>query len=250
MRIHRLLLLCGLILMATLPGFANGDTSLNYYSKQPVGISVKKVRLPGKSIDQYVLYTPSTYNTDLEKRWPVLIFLHGKGERGDDIRLVKQMGIPWRLRDISNFPFVVIAPQCKLNVNTWDVASLNALWPDIIRLYRIDTNRVYLTGLSMGGNGTWMWGMDSPDKFAALAPMCGWGNPAKACGLKNKPMKVFHNADDDTVPVSGSRKLVAAVKACGGTKIEYTERPTGGHDAWSIPYYDKKFYEWLLKQSK
>ena len=248
--IHRLLFSVLILLVTATAAVAySGPGDSVAAAAPPLGISVQRVKHPGRSTDKYVLFLPDAYYTDKTKRWPVLIFLHGKGERGDDINLVKQMGIPHRIKNMGNFPFIVIAPQCKLNVNTWDVPSLNAMFPDILQ-YRVDTNRIYLTGLSMGGNGTWMWGMNSPDKFAALAPICGWGNPALACVLKDKPMKVFHNTDDDTVPVNGSRKLVNAVKNCGGTRIDYTERPTGGHDAWSIPYYDYKFYEWLLKQKK
>ncbi|RAI98481.1 hypothetical protein LX64_04843 [Chitinophaga skermanii] len=214
------------------------------------GFTVKKIERPGAYVDQYMVFMPSTKfkrkgNVD---KWPVLFFLHGKGERGDNISLVQNMGIPHMLKGRPQFPFIVIAPQCKGTTKTWDVESLNALYKEVMEKYPVDTSRIYLTGLSMGGNGTWKWAMSNPEKFTAIAPICGYGKPVNPCGLRNVAIWAFHNADDDTIPVSASRTLVNAVRSCGNEKVIYTESATGGHDAWGYAYYESKLFEWFLEQ--
>lgn len=222
---------------------ANGN-----FEQQAIGISVKTIGRTASGISKsYVLYTPATYNTEKTKSWPVIIFLHGIGERGSNINNVKNVGLPKKLAGDKTFQFVMAAPQC--NADTWwDISSLNALYAEVIEKYNVDPKRVYITGLSMGGYGTWNWAMKATDKFAAVVPVCGGADyPELVCNLVNKPVWVFHNANDPTVGVENSRNLVAALKKCGNTKVKYTENATGGHDAWTKAYNTPELYTWLLQ---
>ncbi|RPD39023.1 phospholipase [Chitinophaga barathri] len=219
------------------------------FTPQQTGVSFKKVNNP-KLVTDYVLQIPASYNTEKTKRWPVIIFLHGIGERGNttnDLNMVKRAGLAGVAAKNPNFPYIVISPQCKTN-SWWHVPSLNALYDDIVKQYNVDPKRIYVTGLSMGGFGCWEWVAAYPTRFAAAAPICGAGPVAKACALKDKPVWAFHNADDPQVNVSGSRNMVNAIKSCGGQKVKYTENPTGGHDAWTKAYNDQALFTWLNAQ--
>lgn len=222
------------------------DTS--NFKPQQTGISFRKVTSP-KSVTDYLLQIPATYNEKKTTRWPVIIFLHGVGGRGSDLNKVKNEGLAAIASRNLNFPYIVVSPQCKDN-QWWDVQGLEAVYADVVKLYNVDTNRIYITGLSMGGYGTWDWASSAPGKFAAAVPICGGGAVSKACALKNLPVWAFHNADDPTVNVNQSREMVKAVKDCGGTLIKYTENPTGGHDAWTKAYNDPALYTWLNQQTK
>lgn len=220
------------------------------FKPQQTGVTFRKVNNP-KEVTDYVLQIPATYNTEKTKRWPVIIFLHGVGERGNtasDLEKVKRAGLAGVAAKDPNFPYILVAPQCKTDT-WWNVPSLNVLYDDILKQYNVDTKRIYITGLSMGGYGCWEWIAANPAKFAAAVPICGEGPVAKACGLKDKPIWAFHNADDPTVNVSGSRNMVNAIKDCGGKLVKYTENPTGGHDAWTKAYNDPALFTWLSAQS-
>ncbi len=216
------------------------------FTPQQTGVTFRKVNNP-KGITGYVLQIPATYNTETTKRWPVIIFLHGIGERGNDLNMVKRAGLAAIAAKNANFPFIVVSPQCPLGT-WWNIPSLNALYDDILKQYNIDPKKIYVTGLSMGGFGTWEWVAAYPSRFAAAVPICGAGPVAKACALKTKPVWAFHNADDPTVNVSGSRNMVNAIKACGGQLVKYTENPTGGHDAWTKAYNNPALFTWLSAQ--
>ncbi len=237
-------------LFFTLTALAAED-STHVEDRFGAGFSVRYVIHPGASVDQYLLYMPAKFRKRKPDRWPVIFFLHGKGERGYNIDLVRNVGLTQMISKGSDFPFIVIAPQCKPTAKTWEVPSLNALYADVMRRYPIDTTRVYLTGLSMGGYGTWIWASSNPSLFTAIVPICGYGiRRLDPCGMKDLPVWTFHNTDDDTIDVEETRKIVAAIKACGGTKIRYTERSTGGHDAWGRVYYGKEIFSWLLSHQK
>ncbi|WP_343703315.1 hypothetical protein [Chitinophaga sp.] len=218
------------------------------FVNQQTGVTFKKVN-GATTVTDYVLQIPASYNEKKTTKWPVIIYLHGVGERGTDLNQVKRSGLAVRAAQEPDFPFIVVSPQCKPNM-TWDVAALNILYEDILKQYNIDPSRVYLTGLSMGGYGVWDWAVKFPEKFAAAVPICGAGTPSRACVLKDMPIWAFHNADDYTVGVAGSRNMVNAIKACGGTLVKYTENPTGGHDAWTKAYNDPALYTWLNQQKK
>jgi predicted peptidase len=195
---------------------------------------------------RYLLYLPSGYHYS-PRRWPLVLFLHGAGSVGHDLRKVKNEGLALRAEEKRAFPFVLVAPQCGFK--RWSPSTLDILLGQIIARYRIDANRVYLTGLSMGGYGTWSLASEHPERFAAIAPICGGGNPALADRLRNLPIWVFHGAKDDIVGLGESQKMVDALKAVRGD-VKFTVYPNAGHDSWTPTYSNPNFYAWLLSHSR
>ncbi len=197
---------------------------------------------------RYLLYLPKAYASDATRRWPLLLFLHGSGERGADLAKVKVHGPPKFLDARDDFPFVVVSPQCP-DGERWQADALAALLDDVARRLRIDSDRVAVTGMSMGGRGTWDLAMTFPERFAAIVPVCGGALPDRACRLKDVPVKAYHGAKDTVVPLSESETVVEAVKACGGT-AELFVYPEAGHDSWTTTYADPALWEWLLAQRR
>ncbi len=205
---------------------------------------VKKVKL------NYLIYLPNDYNADSDVKWPLILFLHGAGERGSNIELVKRHGIPKIVEEQSEFPFIAVSPQCPANTDwTYEFDSLLALLDEITEHYTIDPARVYLTGLSMGGFGTWMLAMEVPHRFAAIAPICGGGKKGKIEQLKNVPVWAFHGAKDAVVSISQSETLVDALRECGGD-VEFTVYPEADHDSWTETYDNPQLYTWFLSHAK
>jgi len=194
----------------------------------------------------YLLFLPQGYR-ESKQRWPLMLFLHGAGESGTNLAKVKVHGPPKIVETKPDFPFILVSPQSS--GRGWNSDTLNALLDDIIRKYRVDKHRIYLTGLSMGGYGTWALAAEHPEKFAAIAPICGGGNPAEAKKLASVPIWVFHGAKDPVVPVQRSREMVEAVKAAGGD-VTYTEYPEAKHDCWTETYDNPELYRWLLAHRK
>jgi predicted peptidase len=197
----------------------------------------------------YLLYLPDGYE-NMHEKFPLIVFLHGSGERGDQIDAVKRHGIPKIVEQRMDFPFITVSPQCPSHSN-WSVEkdALIALLDEVMALYSIDMSRIYLTGLSMGGYGTWEIAAEHPELFAAIAPICGGGNPAKAEALKKTPIWVFHGAKDQVVPLKESSKMVEAVNDCGGN-VKFTIYPDAEHDSWTEAYNTPELYEWFLRHSK
>lgn len=220
---------------------------LKQNNKKFYGQIEKKVSL------NYLIYLPDDYEYNSSDRWPLILFLHGIGERGNNIELVKNYGIPRYIEENKGFPFVVVSPQCPLHsVWTREIDTLYGLLKEIINSYNIDTSRIYLTGLSMGGFGTWHFGEAYPNLFAALVPICGGtepniGFPERIKSLKNTPVWTFHGAKDNKVPIEKSQELVDELNKCNGN-IKFTVYPEGTHNVWSITYNNNKLYEWLLEQ--
>lgn len=199
----------------------------------------------------YLLYLPQNY-LSTEKEYPLILFLHGAGERGDDLNLVKIHGIPKIVEQQKEFPFIAISPQCPIDrwwVDPWLLEALNALVDKITAQYRVDENRVYLTGLSMGGFGTWALSMMYPEKFAAIAPICGGGMPWMAFRIKDIPVWAFHGAKDAVVPIQRTEEIVEALKKVGGN-IKFTIYPDASHDSWTETYNNPELYRWFLEHQK
>lgn len=202
---------------------------------------VKKVAL------DYLLHVPNGYEEEAAAKWPLILFLHGSGERGDDVKRVAVHGIPKIAGEQPDFPFIAVSPQCP-DDSHWGAEqdALMLLLEEIVKSHNVDTSRVYLTGLSMGGYGTWQLAASYPGTFAAIVPICGGGNPKRAEALKETPIWAFHGAKDDIVPLAESEKMVEAVLAVGG-KAELTVYPEADHDSWTVTYENPKLYEWLLQ---
>lgn len=198
----------------------------------------------------YLLYLPQDYFS--KQDWPLMIFLHGAGERGADLKKVIVHGPPKIVENKKDFPFVLVSPQCPENewwTNKLQTESLIHLIDQIIQDYNVDPKRVYLTGLSMGGYATWNLASLYPEKFAAIAPICGGGDVKYASVLKDIPIWVFHGAKDQVVPISSSQEMVDAIKLQGGN-IQFTIYPEANHDSWTETYNNPELYKWFLSNSK
>lgn len=196
----------------------------------------------------YLLYVPKDYSKD--KAWPLVVFLHGAGERGTNVEKVKVHGLPRLIAEGKDFEFIVVSPQCP--PDKWWVgmdSHIIALIDETMDKYNVDKDRVYLTGLSMGGYGTWSIGAGYPERFAAMVPICGGGQPFLANKLKDVPVWAFHGAKDNVVPLSESQKMVDAVNATGGN-AKLTVYPEAQHDSWTQTYANPQLYTWLLSHSK
>jgi predicted peptidase len=195
----------------------------------------------------YLLYTPPGYGEDKAKKWPLIIFLHGSGEMGDDVQKVKKNGLPHELESKHDFPFLCISPQS--HVRGWQVDALNALLDDALTRYQVDEDRVILTGLSMGGFGAWDWGGSNPERFAAVVPVCGAGSPIRARALKYVPVWAFHGENDPRVPLAWQESLVKILQETGG-QVKWTVYPGVGHNSWEKAYADPELYTWMLAQKR
>ena len=197
----------------------------------------------------YLLFLPQGYEEGSRSAWPLILFLHGAGERGDDLSLVKVHGIPKIVEHQKEFPFIAVSPQCPED-SWWSsgfmLDALDGLLDEVVKTYRVDTDRIYLTGLSMGGYGTWSLAMQSPHRFAALAPVCGGGESEEACVLKEIPVWIFHGAKDEVVSPEESQQMYEALQACSGD-VKLTLYPEAGHDSWTETYDNPELYDWFLK---
>jgi predicted peptidase len=195
----------------------------------------------------YLLYLPTDYAKS-DKSWPLVLFLHGAGETGSDLNKIKIHGPPKLIEQKKDFPFIVVSPQNPQR--GWQAETLNGLLDDVIAKYKVDKDRVYVTGLSMGGYGTWALATAHPEKFAAIVPICGGGNPADAKKIKDLPVWIFHGAKDMTVPPSRSEAMEKALKEAGAKEVKFTLYPDAGHDSWTATYNNPEVWEWLLKQKR
>lgn len=194
----------------------------------------------------YLLHLPEGHSG--EPGWPLLLFLHGVGERGDDLEKVKAQGLPRVIEEGADLPFVAVSPQCGSG-RYWANELLIPLLDEVVALHRIDPDRVYVTGLSMGGYGTWNLAIEQPWRFAAAVPVCGGGDPRRVGRLRRIPVWAFHGAKDPVVPVSASRRMVEALARCGGD-ARLTIYPETGHDCWTETYASPELYEWLLAHQR
>ena len=198
--------------------------------------------------DAYHIYHPRAYSDKGEEKLPLILFLHGAGERGHQLEKVNRQGLPSYLQGQEDFPFVVAYPQCPAHTY-WDIPSLNRWLDEVMGRAKIDTSRIYLTGISMGGYGTWHWAAHNPEKFAAILPICGGGEISKAQRLVHMPIWTFHGAKDDIVPLSETVKMKEAVERAGG-KVKLTIYPDLYHDSWTRTYHNPEIYDWLLEHRK
>lgn len=211
-------------------------------SLPPLGVE-RPVLAPRAAGYSYLLFRPKTAAVP-KAGLPLLIFLHGSGERGPDIEKVKVHGPPKLVLTDPQFPFVVVSPLLEAD-GDWDVARLELMLAQVRQRIHIDPDRIYLTGLSRGGHATWRWAAAHTGLFAAIVPISGRGDPQVACSLRETPVWAFHGALDTVVPVGGSSDMAKAVIACGGN-VRLTIYPDAGHDAWTRTFADPELYTWLL----
>lgn len=234
----------------------------------PTGFLNKTVDVEGGP-RKFVVYVPRDYSAD--KAWPMIVFLHGAGERGDDGLIQSEVGLGNAIRRHESwFPAIVVMPQCPTG-KFWDSAlpAIEGAIKQTETEYKIDADRVYLTGLSMGGYMTWIWGALKTDTFAALMPICGGGNlldiqsllgaektavdfgtlEDRVKKLAQMPIWAFHGAKDSVVPPARSQQMVRVVKEAGGN-VKYTEFPKDDHNSWDSAYGDPETINWLLAQKR
>ncbi len=227
-----------------------GCTAMRAQTKAPAGeqgAQTMQRKVTRTYTANYLLYLPPDY--DAQPSWPLLIFLHGAGERGDDLERLKVHGPPRLVAEGRDFPFIVVSPQCPTG-KWWNSETIVALLDEIVEKYHVDESRVYLTGLSMGGFGTWRVACDYPERFAAIAPICGGGDPIVARrALRQMPIWVFHGAKDPTVPLQRSQEMVDALKRVGAD-VKFTVYPEAQHDSWTETYNNSELYTWLLSHRK
>lgn len=202
----------------------------------------------------YLLSLPLQYTSE-EADWPLILFLHGAGERGDNLQLLRKHGIPRIVSEMADFPFITISPQCPEN-DWWlnRLQDLKFLLDTVVKQYRVDASKMYLTGLSMGGFGTWHMAVEYPDLFAAIAPVCGGGLgilgfPERVLEIKDLPIWAFHGGKDNIVSVEESRILIRTLKDAGGNPM-LKIYPEAGHDSWTETYSDPELYEWFMSNRK
>ena len=249
------------LLLPLLLGLAACDSLKNSMTMKP-GQTAQKFSLERKQVlaADYLLFLPQGYAASSEKRWPLILFLHGAGERGTDLQLVAKHGPPRFATAETNFPFIVVSPQC-LAGNIWSDDLLLALLDDIEKKYAVDPHRVYLTGLSMGGFGTWNLGLSHPERFAAIAPVCGGGetilitlahyfDAAQLARMKTLGVWAFHGGKDPTVATTESARMVDALKKAGCTDLKLTIYPEAEHDSWTQAYADPALYDWFLQHRR
>ncbi len=226
----------------------------------------------------YLLYLPPGYDANAAKRWPLILFLHGSGERGTNLAAVSVHGPPKLVKKNPPAPknetaearasreaatkllaenFIIVSPQCPTD-ECWDSDAILRLLDSVLASHKADAGRVYLTGLSMGGFGSWALLAKAPERFAAVAPICGGGNSidlllpgrGKAAALKSLPVWAFHGAKDSTVVPAESERMVTALKKAGVKEVELTVYPNAQHDSWTVTYNNPKLYEWFLAHER
>ena len=235
----------------------NGTIAIEPGKQLPQSVNVR-VHDGGAASDHtvhYMLFTPRNYAPD-GNPWPLMLFLHGLGECGSDeseLERVKIHGPAKLLASRPDFPFVVVTPQCpppqgamKDVPTAWKPDQLIQLVDHVLASTNTDRTRVYVTGLSMGGYGTWRVVAAYPERFAAAAPICGGGEPNAMAGpLRRVPIWAFHGARDTVVPLLESQVMVDAVR-CAGGHVRFTIYPDVEHDSWTATYNNQDVYDWLL----
>lgn len=239
---------------------ANGGTRVNLSDAGTATGFINMTTASDGREQPCVLYVPRNY--DPSEPWPLVVFLHGMGERGSDGLRQTAVGIgPAIQRRPNSFPCLVLMPQCPSD-SIW--ATSDARWArnakdasghvddaiaQVLERYTVDRDRISLTGLSMGGYGTFMYGARHIDTFSALMPICGGGDVKDAAVLARAPLWVFHGGDDPVVSPKKSKEMVEAVRAAGGN-VQYTEYPGVHHNSWEKAYADRKAIRWLLEQKR
>jgi len=200
---------------------------------------------------EYLLYLPEDY--DSTDQWPLMLFLHGRGESYGPLSLVAKWGPPRMAARGDELPLIVVSPQCPRK-DSWfspqQQQRLLELLDAVTESLKVDEDRIYLTGLSLGGYGSWRLAADHPDRFAAVVPICGGGNPKDAESLKTLPIWVFHGTDDRAVNFGKSREMVDAIKQAGGESIRFTDLEHFGHNSWSAAYATPELFKWMLNQRR
>ena len=197
----------------------------------------------------YLLHLPAAYHRD-SAEWPFLLFLHGASERGDNPLDLIAHGPTKQVAAGRDLPFVMVAPQCPA-YSTWscEISGVAALLDQVVAEHRVDPARIYVSGLSMGGMGTWAIAARYPERFAALVPICGAWMPEAAPRFAGTPVWTFHGELDDNIPIRTTEQMVEALEKLGTPPL-FTRYPDGDHDVWTRTYDDPAVYRWMAAQRR
>lgn len=204
-----------------------------------------------------LVYLPAGYRRDPAKRWPVIIYLHGMNQRGNDLnQLLTGTGLPARIEAGLNIPFIVAAPQCP-GSSIWKspamVDRLYSLVTSLLKVYRIDPKKINVTGFSMGGDGAWALAVAHHEIFAAVAPVGSYSNFPVAMSLKDTPVWVFHGQDDTVCPIANDIAMIQALQEAGSATVKFTVWPQADHmQSCTLTYQnapDDDLYQWFAKQA-
>lgn len=199
---------------------------------------------------RYYLYYPEEYNQNEDEKFPLLLFLHGGGESGQNIEVLKTNGPPKLLAEGKQFPFLVLAPQHPHPKKWWNIRAVINLLDTVIEENRVDRDRIYLTGLSRGGSAAWELAVQYPETFAAMMVVCGMTPVPYAHWInKNMPIWVFHGALDKVIPIDHSEKMVAKLKEMG-YPVRFTRYEDVAHNAWEQAYTTEEVYTWFMKHKR
>lgn len=198
----------------------------------------------------YLLYLPPGYEDEPTQHWPLILFLHSAGARGNNLELVRRNGIAHHLESGHDLPFIVASPQCPAESHwTLHTEALNALLNEVVTRHRVDGDRIYLTGMSLGGAGTWMLAGVYPERFAAIAPVSARIVPLPLSRLKDLPVRAYHGDADDVIPLSEAQRTIDALQAIGAN-AQLTIFAGAGHNAWQQTYNSPELYEWFLSHRR
>lgn len=221
--------------------------SLIFLTSMPLKVRSQQ---PEKEFAQgfrYLLLLPESYGKDPEVRWPLLLFLHGGGERGNNLNKLMKTGPLEYVSRGKKLPFIIVSPQITKE-QYWGVDSLKDFLDDMIKKYKVDKSRIYLTGLSLGGKATWETAIKYPEMFAAIAPVSGWVKPYHVSNIRDVPVWIFHGAKDPVVPVIASVVMADSLKKYN--KVKLTIYPEGRHGNWTETYENEDLYKWFLSHKK
>jgi predicted peptidase len=211
-------------------------------------IAKKLTVIQSKEIN-YLLYEPLRIALNKTEKRPLLLFLHGGNESGNDIELVKKHGPPHLVNNGCQFPFYILSPQNQETTHFWNESLVISLLDSIIHTYPVDTSRIYLAGLSRGAYGAWRLAMQYPAKFAALIAISGAAPSPYAKWIGKMPVWVFHGKNDPVIPVSESKRIVEALRR-NGNNAKLTLYYNTGHDAWTKTFDNPDVFKWLLEQHR
>ena len=230
--------------------FASGDALADDAAQQLTPQSFES-QITLKLGYKYFLTLPDGYSTDKTKKWPLLVFLHGAGERGDDLNLLKKHGPPKLIGAGKKFEAIVVCPQVPVG-ESWNPHGVKAFVDEVKNSKRVDESRIYLTGISMGGVGTFDTIAAYPDVFAAAIPICGGAgvNVVKFTALKDMPIWIFHGDKDTAVPVEYSQSAMRWFERNKAPNVKLTVYPGVPHDSWTQTYDDPEVWKWLFEQRK
>ena len=199
---------------------------------------------------QYLSYLPKDYNEDTLKKWPLIIYLHGGSSRGADLNKLYSNGIPDQIYRGREFPFIIAAPQCPEHIR-WSTDNwFDDFYKELTAKYRVDTNRIYLTGVSLGGSGTWFIAVKYSDKFAAIAPMSGFTShidfiDSNIERLIDMPIWAFHGQIDNVVPFEETERIIKKLEG-KNNELRFTVEPNVGHWIDWLVYPNQELYSWFL----